>query len=121
MTIGQQVLLFFRTRVARAVILVVSLLIAIGIIRSVVTIYQKRGIVSERQAVLKAEEAKHAELERRLSEATSSAFVERVAREKLGLVRPGEQVVILDTSQSSTSGTPVPELSSWQQWWRLFF
>jgi cell division protein FtsB len=123
MTVGQKVLRFFETRVVRTGILALSVLIAIGIIRSVITIWQKRGIVTERSAVLKAEEAKHADLEQKLREATSAAFVERVARENLGLVKEGEQVVILDKSKLSNGNNQekIPEVPSWKLWWKLFF
>jgi cell division protein FtsB len=122
MTLGQKVLRFFQSRLARGVILVLSLLAAFGVVRSVVTIWQKRGIVEERVAVLKMEEAKRADLEAKLREATTSAFVERVAREKLGLVREGEKVVIMDRTQSSQSATSKLEhIPTWKQWWQLFF
>lgn len=124
MTVGQKVLRFFGTRVVRLVILTASVLIAMGIIRSVITIWQKRGIVAERKAVLEAEERKHTLLQEKLVEATSAAFVERVARDKLGLVKEGEQVVILDKSKlQDVKGRPseTSEMPSWKQWWRLFF
>ena len=124
MTIGQKFLLFLQHRVVRGIVFVLSLIVVAGVIRSVVSIYQKRGIVAERQAVLQAEEAKHAALMQELQEATSSAFIEREAREKLGLVKPGEQVVILDQSKllstdKNTEGPPPPP--PWEQWWQLFF
>lgn len=124
MTLGQKVLLFFQNRVFRAIFLVICLILAVGIIRSVVTIWQKRGIVAERKTVLEAEQAKHALLERQLQEATSTAFIERTAREKLGLVKPGETVVILDTSklQNQDEKTGNSSLTpSWREWWQLFF
>jgi len=121
MTLGQKVLRFFQTRVVQVAILLISILIVVGIIRSVITITQKRGIVAERKAVLEAEETKHTDLERKLREATSSAFVERVAREKLGLVREGESVVIMN-KQGTSSAAPKPQnIFSWKQWWQLFF
>ena len=114
----------FHTKLFRILFLTVCVLVAIGIIRSVVTIWQKRGIVAERKAVLQAEEAKNSELERRLIEATSAAFIERVAREKLGLVKEGETVVILDKSRldsASSSGNVTHQIPLWKRWWQLFF
>jgi len=124
MTVGQKFLRFLQNRVFRAVVLVLCLILVAGVVRSVVSIYEKRGIVAERQQVLVAEEAKHDALMRQLQEATGSAFIERTAREKLGLVKPGEQVVILDQSKLpstdiSTGGPPPPP--PWKQWWELFF
>lgn len=123
MTVGQKILRFFQTRVFRTALLLISLLIIAGVVRSVVTIAQKRGIVEQRKAVLRQEENTRAELERKLKEATSAAFIERVAREKLGLVKEGEVVVILDKSklQSGPQTTSPVEIPSWKQWWQLFF
>lgn len=124
MTVGEKVLLTLKNPVLRIVFLLFCLLVAVGVVRSVVTVWEKRGIVSERQAILQAEEAKHVELERQLREATSSAFIERQARDKLGLVKDGEQVVILDKSKiQGVGGTSIDTSSipSWKQWWQLFF
>lgn len=125
MTSGQQVLRFFQTRVVQGGIIVVSLVVAAGVFRSVGTIWEKRGIVAERKAVLKAEQDKQASLERQLREATSAAFIERTAREKLGLVKPEEQVVIMDRTHPPAGGLNDPktiqEFPSWKQWWKLFF
>ena len=123
MTIGQKFLRFLQNRVLRAVVLIFCLVLAVGVVRSVVTIWQKRGIVAQRQAVLRVEEARKAALLQQLQEATSSAFVEKAAREKLGLVKPGETVVIMDqTPHSATgSGTAASDTPSWKQWWQLFF
>ena len=101
---------FFRTRLFRAVFLLICLIIAVGVIRSVVVVTQKRGIVEERRAVLVREQAKRAGLEAAL-------------REKLGLVKERESVVILDKSNliGGTQGQPPADIPSWKQWWRLFF
>jgi cell division protein FtsB len=123
MTIGQKFLRFLHNRVFRGVFLAFCVILAIGVIRSVVTIWQKQGIVAERQRVLQVEEAKNAKLVQELQEATSSAFIEKIAREKLGLVKPGETVVIMNqvpNAGSGESGLPSP-LPSWKQWWGLFF
>ena len=114
---------FFRTRLFRAVFLLICLIIAVGVIRSVVVVTQKRGIVEERRAVLVREQAKRAGLEAALREATSTAFIERAARDKLGLVKERESVVILDKSNliGGTQGQPPADIPSWKHWWRLFF
>ncbi len=112
-----------RNRFVRGLVLLFFVLVGIGVLRTVYTISQKRGIVAERKAVLEAEEAKNKELTARLQEATSAAFVERVARDKLGLVREGETVIIMDKSQVlnlNNEGKP-QDLPSWRQWWELFF
>lgn len=113
---------FVQTRLFRLTFLCVCILLAIGIMRSVVTIWQKQGIVAERRAVLEAEQSKHAQLEAKLREATGAAFIERQAREKLGLVKEGETVVIMDKSSGASRSAEATEiLPLWKQWWKLFF
>ncbi len=112
-----------RNRYIRGLVLVFLVLVGVGVLRTVYTISQKQGIVAERKAVLEAEEAKNRELTARLEEATSAAFVERIARDKLGLVRAGETVIIMDKSQvlNLNDKGRLQELPSWKQWWELFF
>jgi cell division protein FtsB len=107
----------------RGVLFCASLLIGIGIVRSVYTISQKHGIITERQKILTELTAKNTRLQDDLREATSAAFIEAAARDKLGLVREGETVVIMDTSHiTSINDQKNPqELPPWKQWWSLFF
>jgi len=99
--------------------------IGIGVVRSVYTLSKKKGIVAERQRVLRELTAKNEELHQQLEEATSPAFIEQAARDKLGLVREGETVVIMDKSNPPAGGLNdqerSQELPSWKQWWSLFF
>lgn len=57
---------------------------------------------------------------------SSDSFVEKVAREELNLIKPGETAVIVLTSQpttgSETEEKALPERRpNWRRWWDLFF
>jgi cell division protein FtsB len=96
--------------------------VGVGIIRSVITLSQKKGIIAERQQVLSQLQTKNKQLQEELQEATSPAFVEQEARNKLGLVKEGETVVIMNKSNPSADGQKnLQALPSWKQWWSLFF
>jgi cell division protein FtsB len=110
----------------RTAILIVCIVMGVGVLRSVYTLSQKNGIVTQRQQVLHSLVVKNQQLQDDLKLATSSAFIEQEARNKLGLVREGETVVIMDKSHPSAGGPDdqlkqTQELPSWKQWWRLFF
>ena len=107
----------------RAAVLIICIVIAVGVLRSVYALSQKRGIVGERQKALTELVRKNKQLQEDLREATSPAFIERAARDKLGLVREGETVVIMDkTATISADVQKNPqEVPSWKQWWSLFF
>jgi cell division protein FtsB len=57
--------------------------------------FDARSEVDARRADVTALERKHTELEARIKVARTNTFVEREAR-KLGLVRPGERLFIVD-------------------------
>jgi cell division protein FtsB len=107
----------------RFTVLVVCVVVGVGILRSVYTLSQKRGILGERQRVLSELTAKNRQLHEDLRIATNPAFIEQAARDKLGLVREGEIVVIMDKTSvaNSDSQNNPQELPSWKQWWSLFF
>jgi cell division protein FtsB len=66
-------------------------------------------------------------LQEALLEARSDAAIEMSARELLGLVRPGEQAVLLlpaaggPVAGSAAAPQLAHGLSPWQQWWGVFF
>lgn len=110
-------------KMVRLAVLIVCLVIGVGIIRSASALSQKKGIVKERQQVLDQLVKKNKQLQEDLKEATSPAFIEQAARDKLGLVREGETIIIMDKTQISgfDDQKNLQELPSWKQWWRLFF
>lgn len=60
-------------------------------------------------------------LSQKLYFAKTDAFVEEEARQKLGLVRPGEQIVVdqkIGPKQPKSEPIARP---NWQKWWNLFF
>ncbi len=58
---------------------------------------------------------------------TSDTYIEKIAREELGMSRPGEQPVIIvsDNDQASKMEDSIVEVQDprpyWRQWWDLFF
>jgi cell division protein FtsB len=99
---------------------VVSLGLASGIFRSIERNYRLSQTLKDRQMVVERLERKHDELENSLFEATQSSFVEREARDKLGLIREGEVIVLaprFEASSSSGSHVEATMSSNWQQWW----
>lgn len=65
-------------------------------------------------------QAEQEKLKGQLEYVQSDEFVEREAREKLGLGKPGEEVVIVPTvppvpSVSQSGGEP-----NWYKWWKLY-
>jgi len=82
-----------------------------------------RQIVS--QARLRTQEAyrENKLLRKRLAEVSSDAFVEREARDKLGMGKEGETILILpDQNLNPKSQVPNPNENkpNWRKWWELY-
>ncbi|MBV9355147.1 MAG: septum formation initiator family protein [Chloroflexi bacterium] len=68
------------------------------------------------------------QLQQEIIDAHTDASVEKIAREQLGLVKPGDNALIVDPppgAQPSAAATPSPTRPAdpppAQQWWDLFF
>jgi|SRR3989344_4279210 len=105
-------------------ITLVSIAVIVGFMRSIVRQINRTDVVGEHRETLLKEEARNRELKERLKEATSPAFIEKQAREKLGLAREGDTIVLLETPKTSTAhiqAEKVDTMTNWKRWWRLFF
>lgn len=107
----------------RILVLIISLIMAVGLSRSILSHFFRIDVVDEHRQVFLREQQRNRSLHAQLKEATSDAFIEKQAREKLGLVKDGDTIILL---QKSTTGSlremkEQGELPHWEQWWRLFF
>jgi hypothetical protein len=91
------------------------------------TTIKKRAIVEERETMREQAKKKNEELLKQSAYVVSPYFIEKEAREKLGLGREGESVVLFPF-QATEAGNPVSEISGKQEkksnvrlWWELFF
>lgn len=107
-------------------IIVVGLIISFGLVRNLYSIYQNSKF--QEQAVRKLEKlrAENIRLKEEVAVSSEESFIEREARERLGLVKPGEVVVILPTEKEASSSSLVATDRQaarpiWEQWISLFF
>ncbi len=75
--------------------------------------------------VVYKQEAKNRELKKKLAEVNSIEFIEKQARNKLGLSKIGETIVIIpeEKLKSVLGVTQSAEirLPNWLGWWKVFF
>ena len=80
-------------------------------------IYQKRAELKARISLLQQEiillEQNNKELEEKKDQAGSPDFLEEVARDDLGLKRPGEEVVVIQTEENSEEEEIIESKKSW--------
>jgi cell division protein FtsL len=73
--------------------------------------------------------AQNVQLQQQIEQARTDAAIETIAREQLGLIKPGDHPLVLIADGSTPSAAPVaaqpaaaaaPE-PTWRQWWNYFF
>ena len=104
------------------------LVLSISLIRNIIKISQAGKVVGE--ASLKVEKLKeeNLKLQERLNEVQSEAYVEKELRDKLGLAKEGETILVLPEEDIVRSLAPklteeeetLPD-PNWKKWLKLFF
>lgn len=104
-------------------ILILSLFIINNLVRSIYNLWQKHDLVRDAQEQLRKEKNEHEKLQDQLARVNRPDFVEKEARNKLFMVRPGEKIVLLGEVQKEKREMTKQEekLPHWQAWWNLFF
>lgn len=110
-------------KAAFILIVIVCLLIINSLIRSIYDLWSKQDLLVSAQKELEAEKLKNAKLKGELSYVESGQFIEEAAHNKLFLVKPGEQQVLIskdliDKNKQEKAKTNIP---NWQKWINLFF
>jgi len=92
------------------------------------SLWKKQDIAHAREAYLKALEQDQITFKNDLSESLKAGYIEQEARNKLGLAKPGETVVIMPEAtlsgkeaESPKQPQSAPFEPNWKKWWRLFF
>ena len=116
----------FKSRLFRLIVTIVSILMVVSLSRSIMSLWGKYDIVKDRERELVREQEKNTRLKAEFEQVQSPEFIEREAREKLGMVKEGEAVVLMPQHQSSvishqSSEERKEDMPSWKKWWRLFF
>ena len=112
-----------RNRLLMFGISLLCLVFIMSLVNSIRSLWEKGGIISQRQAVLTEKQGEFSELKEKLSYVQSPRFIEKEARDKLNLSRQGEIVVVVPETGTpqAIENQPRNELPNWQQWLKLFF
>lgn len=118
-------------RLVRILALVIGGYIILQTSRNIISLWSARNRVVQAQKRLQEVQKQKEKLEQEISQVDSSAFVEREARDKLGLVKEGEVILVLPQDEvnklaqslrdeSTKLDQTSPELPNWQKWLKLF-
>lgn len=106
------------------IVIVLGLYLVVVAIKGVWGLRNAGGRVETARQELAAAKETNRELKARLEEVKSDTFVEKEAREKLGLQKPGELVVVFEGGEEQVvieEKGQNRELATWEKWWKLFF
>lgn len=110
------------------ILLIVTVFLVVSISRSTVNMLDRGKALDKAKENVEVLEKEQARLLKLQEKADSDQFVEKEARNKLGLSRPGETVVVLPPEDVLRKFAPpaekesfVEELPIYKRWTRLFF
>lgn len=104
------------------IIAVIILLLGINnLIRSMNDLWQKRDFVTQAQKELEFQKQENQRLKSALSYSQTQEFIEKEARNKLFMVKKGEQKVLVPKETENFQATQIDNSPNWKKWWNLFF
>lgn len=95
----------------------------LSVMKKMWSIYKASGRLAREQAIVTQLENENKDLQQKITRAKSREFIEKEARDKLNLAKPGETVLVLPQVESTQTATIVyaNDAPNWQKWWKLFF
>jgi len=116
-----------KSKIISGLLTLFGLYLIVSFSRSIFDLYQKSKEIEKERLKVEALKIKNEELKKQLEYVRSQEFLEKEAREKLGLVREGEVVVILPENFKEAIGNDYSqtekdkEVPNWEKWWKVFF
>lgn len=102
-------------------VFILLIYLIISSFKSILELNKAGKTVVEYEKELQEVTNRNKELKERLKEVQKPEFIEREAREKLGLGKPGESIVIIPKITLVPEKKKEKPLANWEKWWKLFF
>lgn len=102
------------------VIVAIFIIIINNLVRSIYDIWQKKDFVTQAEKELSFQKQENQRLKSALSYSKTQEFIEREARDKLFMVKKGEQRVLLPQESEKAAQENKDNLPNWKKWWDLF-
>lgn len=103
------------------VVVVILLLIIKDLAYSIYDIWQKKDFVAQAQKELDFQKQENQRLKSALSYSQTPEFIEKEARDKLFMVKKGEQKVLIPQESENLQKKQEDNDPNWKKWWNLFF
>lgn len=120
---------FFHSYLFLLIVIIVAIMISFSYIRTYYRNYQIKNEIEQLQKQAKDLEVQKFNLLEKLDYVKSSDFVEQKAKTDLGMVKPGEKVIIVEQASSSDSSSngqadlgvvKLNNVNNYHKWWDLF-
>lgn len=109
-------------KIVAFVVIIFLLVIIKNILSSIVELNNNSQIVTRLQNEEISEKKKGQFLKERLYYVKTQEFIEKQARERLGMVKEGEYLVLAPPATSSIKTIEIKDTTpNWKKWWQLFF
>ena len=110
------------------VFIVISLLMLVSLARNIIKVKEAKERLKEKEEYIEKLGEENEELSQRVATFKSEAFIEQQLRDKLGLAKEGETVVVLPDEETIKKFAPSDEKEeeilpdpNWKKWFKLFF
>ncbi|MBI1869530.1 septum formation initiator family protein [Candidatus Gottesmanbacteria bacterium] len=117
---GNDMVFSHLNRLIRIGLYFLGIFLIVSLFQSITTFWQRGNVVLEEEKRLGQLKKRHEELKSQRGQVESQQFIEKQAREKLNMSRPGEVVVVLPKITPVLTPTPTPELQPLEKWRNLF-
>lgn len=112
-------------RIFFIITILASIFIINNLIQSIYTLWSKKQLVLNMKNEAEKEIEENKELKKKLNIVEKPQFIEKEARDKLFLAKPGDEIVVLSEKdlKASQEVKPKPKDTrpNWRKWWELFF
>ena len=105
------------------VIIVIFLFIINNFFHSIYRMWQKQDLIVSARKELAREKSEQRKLSNDLEKVKKPTYLEEEARNKLFLVKPGEEIVVIPSNAPAMANKPRLAKKAepiWQQWYKLF-
>jgi cell division protein FtsB len=103
-------------------LIVLGLVLIGNTVVAIVDFWRAGGQVSRREKEVVKQRLENEKLQSKLREAQSPQYLERIARDKLNLTKPGEYVVILPKPEATSSASQfIDSRPNWIKWREIIF
>lgn len=110
-----------KNRLFTVLLITFSLYLIVSFSKDIYNLWKKSQEIGNEQTKLENLKQENQQLKEKLEYVKTQEFVEKEARDRLGLVWEGEAVVIMPEKIMNNEFNQPAYVPIWEKWWQLFF